>query len=46
MLEGYDAGASFRSLYRPSTATGYSVLSNTSEGAWPLVALLDDALAT
>jgi CubicO group peptidase (beta-lactamase class C family) len=45
MLEGYDAGASFRSLHQPSTATTYSVLANTSEGAWPLVARLDELLA-
>jgi CubicO group peptidase (beta-lactamase class C family) len=45
LLEGYDAGVSFRTLHQPSTATTYSVLANTSEGAWPLVARLDELLA-
>jgi hypothetical protein len=44
MLEGYDAGASFRSSHRPSTGTVWSVLANTSEGAWPLVRLLSETL--
>ena len=44
MLEGYDAGASFRSVYDPASEVLYTVISNTSEGAWPLVKLLDEAL--
>jgi hypothetical protein len=39
-LEGYDAGVSARSVHQPSTATTCTVLSNTSEGAWPMVKLL------
>jgi len=35
---------SFRSVYRPSTRTIWSVLSNTSEGAWPVVRLLRESL--
>ncbi|WP_402468467.1 serine hydrolase domain-containing protein [Isoptericola aurantiacus] len=38
VLEGYDAGASFRSTHDPRTRTTVSVLGNTSEGAWPVVA--------
>jgi CubicO group peptidase (beta-lactamase class C family) len=44
-LEGYDAGASFRSLYRPSDGLTWSVLSNTSEGAWPIARALEDVLS-
>jgi CubicO group peptidase (beta-lactamase class C family) len=44
MLTGYDAGASFRTAHDPSTGITYTVISNTSEGAWPLVELLDERL--
>ena len=44
MLEGYDAGVSFRSVYDPPSGFTYTVISNTSAGAWPLVELLDDLL--
>lgn len=44
MLEGYDAGVSFRTAHDPATATTYTVISNTSDGAWPLVELLDERL--
>ena len=44
MLEGYDAGVSFRSAYDPPSGFTYTVISNTSAGAWPLVELLDDLL--
>ena len=45
-LEGYDAGVSFASLHRPSAALTYTVLSNWSDGAWPLVSLLNQRLDT
>ena len=45
-LEGYDAGVSFASLHQPSSATTYTVISNRSEGAWPVVRLLDERLGT
>src|SRR4051794_17353107 len=45
-LEGYDAGVSFASLRQPSSALTYTVLSNWSDGAWPLVTLLDAHLGT
>ncbi len=44
MLEGYDAGVSFRSAYDPPSELLYTVMSNTSAGAWPLVELLDGSL--
>ena len=44
MLEGFDAGVSFRSAYDPTSSLLYTVISNTSSGAWPLVKVLDDML--
>ena len=45
MIEGMDAGVSCRTAYdRPSTFS-YTVISNTSSGAWPLVRYLDDRSA-
>jgi CubicO group peptidase (beta-lactamase class C family) len=43
VLEGYDAGASFRAAHLPGRAS-WSVLSNTTEGAWPVAAALDAVL--
>ena len=44
MLEGMDAGVSCRTAYdRPSGLT-YTVMSNTSSRAWPIVAYLDEHL--
>jgi CubicO group peptidase (beta-lactamase class C family) len=40
-LEGYDAGVSFTSLHQPTSATTYTVVSNWSDGAWPIVKLLN-----
>ena len=40
LLEGADAGVSFRAAHRPSTGTGFTVLSNWSDGAWPMARLL------
>jgi CubicO group peptidase (beta-lactamase class C family) len=42
-LEGYDAGVSFRSVHQPSSARTYTVMANTSEGAWPVVQFLEGA---
>ena len=39
-LEGYDAGVSFASLHDPATAVTCTVISNWTDGAWPVVALL------
>jgi CubicO group peptidase (beta-lactamase class C family) len=45
-LEGYDAGVSFRSVHDPGRALTWTVISNTSEGAWPIVSLLKESLST
>lgn len=44
ILEGYDAGASFRSTHIPETHTTVTVLGNSSEGAWPVIYALADAM--
>jgi CubicO group peptidase (beta-lactamase class C family) len=44
ILEGYDAGASFRSTHIPETRTTVTVLGNSSEGAWPVIYALADAI--
>jgi len=42
ILEGYDAGVSFRSLHDPHGDLTATVISNWSDGAWELAAYLDD----
>lgn len=44
LLEGYDAGASFRSTHIPATRATVSVLGNSSEGAWPVIGALAEAI--
>jgi CubicO group peptidase (beta-lactamase class C family) len=44
-LHGYDAGVSFRSVHDPDSGTTSTVISNTSEGTWPIETLLDEHLA-
>jgi CubicO group peptidase (beta-lactamase class C family) len=46
MLEGSDAGVSFRTVHDPRTGATHTVISNTSEGAWPITRFLDERLAT
>jgi CubicO group peptidase (beta-lactamase class C family) len=46
LLEGYDAGATFRSCHSPSRSITWSVLSNTSNGAWPVVRRIEEVLKT
>jgi len=46
MLEGYDAGVSFRSMHDPVSRTTATVIANTTDGAWPFVKLLEERLAT
>ncbi len=46
MLEGCDTGVSFRSVHDPASATTHTVISNTSDGAWPITRLLDAQLST
>ena len=45
VLEGSDAGVSFRTVHDPVSRVTYTVLSNTTAGAWPLVRHLDELLA-
>ena len=40
ILEGYDAGVSFRTVHDPDTSCTYTVISNTSDGAWPMARCL------
>lgn len=44
MLEGYDAGVSFRTVHDPATSTTHTVIANTPQAAWPLTRHLDTAL--
>ncbi|WP_457099210.1 serine hydrolase domain-containing protein [Microbacterium sp. P5_E9] len=44
LIEGYDAGVSFQSTHLPASATTASVLGNSSEGAWPVVRAVTDAI--
>jgi CubicO group peptidase (beta-lactamase class C family) len=44
MLEGSDPGVSFRTAYDPSSELLYTVMANTSGGAWPIVEVLDEML--
>jgi hypothetical protein len=40
-LRGYDAGVSFSSLHDPATDTTCTVVSNWTDGAWPLAKLTE-----
>ena len=44
MLEGYDAGVSFRTVHDPGSLITHTVISNWSDGAWPITRALDDLL--
>lgn len=44
-LEGYDAGVSFRSVNDPRLGLTWTVVSNTSEGAWPVARRVAEHLA-
>ena len=41
-LHGSDAGVSFQTVHDPSEPFTYTVLSNTTDGAWPIVLHLDE----
>ncbi|WP_431277404.1 serine hydrolase domain-containing protein [Leifsonia poae] len=45
MLEGFDAGVSFRSRHDRGTGTTMTVVSNTSDGTWPIAKRLSELLA-
>ena len=40
MLEGYDAGVSFYTVHDPTSGDSWTVISNSSDGAWPVARLL------
>jgi CubicO group peptidase (beta-lactamase class C family) len=42
VLEGMDAGVSFRSVHDPVQDLTHTVVSNTTDGAWPLTRFLDE----
>jgi CubicO group peptidase (beta-lactamase class C family) len=44
-LHGSDAGVSFQTVHDPSERFTYTVLSNTTYGAWPIVLHLDELFA-
>jgi CubicO group peptidase (beta-lactamase class C family) len=46
MLEGMDAGVSFRSVHAPGSDLTHTVISNTSDGAWPVTRFLAEQLGT
>ena len=45
-LAGYDAGVSFGSTHDAASMTTYTVISNSSEGAWPIIRLIDERLTS
>ena len=46
LLVGDDAGVSFCSVHDPCSRVTHTVISNASDGAWPITEYLDDRLAT
>ncbi|HEY7273195.1 MAG TPA: serine hydrolase domain-containing protein [Actinoplanes sp.] len=46
MLTGSDAGVSFRSVHDPRSALTHTVISNTSDGAWPIIQRLGQLLGS
>jgi CubicO group peptidase (beta-lactamase class C family) len=46
MLEGCDAGVSFHSAHDPSRTITHTVISNTTDGAWPIARLLVERFST
>jgi hypothetical protein len=46
MLEGLDAGVPFWSAHDPGPTVTRTVISNSSDGAWPVALLLDELLAS
>jgi hypothetical protein len=44
ILEGYDAGVSFRSSHDPGADTTCTVISNWTDGAWPIARALESRL--
>jgi CubicO group peptidase (beta-lactamase class C family) len=45
-LEGYDAGVSACTTHDPASGITHTVIANWSDGAWPMLAVLDEHLGT
>ncbi|MDO9396096.1 MAG: serine hydrolase domain-containing protein, partial [Herbiconiux sp.] len=45
-LKGYDTGVSFASVHDPPSSITWTVISNWTDGAWPIVRVLRDHFAT
>ena len=45
-LEGYDAGVSVCTTHDPASSITHSVIANWSDGAWPMLTVLDEHLGT
>lgn len=43
-LEGYDAGVSYRSQHHRTTDLTWTVIANTTDGAWPVAQAIHDTL--
>jgi hypothetical protein len=41
ILERHDAGVSFRSVHDPAAGITHTVISNSTDGAWPIARYLD-----
>jgi CubicO group peptidase (beta-lactamase class C family) len=46
ILDGSDAGVSFRTVHSAATGVTHTVLSNTTAGAWPVTRRLSELLAS
>jgi CubicO group peptidase (beta-lactamase class C family) len=46
LLSGMDAGVSFRSVHDPGADLTHTVISNTTDGAWPVTRRLTERLGT
>ncbi len=44
MLEGFDAGVSFKTVHDPASRITHTVIANSSYGAWPITRRLDELL--
>jgi hypothetical protein len=44
MLEGFDAGVSFRTVHDPVSRVTHTVIANSSYGAWPVTRRLEEVL--
>ena len=45
LLEGCDAGVSFRTVHDPRSGVTHTVISNTTDGAWPIARYLDERVS-